>query len=64
MNALDAILSRRSCRKFTDKPIETEGRNVQHILRQQVDRALFHGIGFFAAAQISVVKLAFFISVD
>ena len=24
MNALDAILSRRSCRKFTDQPIETE----------------------------------------
>lgn len=24
MNTLDAILTRRSCRKFTDKPIETE----------------------------------------
>lgn len=24
MNTLDAILTRRSCRKFTDQPIETE----------------------------------------
>ena len=24
MNTLDAILTRRSCRKFTDKPIENE----------------------------------------
>lgn len=45
MNTLDAILTRRSCREFTDKPIKSE--TLHQLLEAAMSRpaASMHGTG-------------------
>ena len=40
MNTLDAILTRRSCREFTDKPIKSE--TLHQLLEAAMSLSLIH----------------------
>ena len=52
MNTLEAILTRRSCRKFTDKPIESETLHQNLRLKNEPTPANIKNIAIFSMQNI------------